>query len=127
MVRVSAAVEVDQWLRGELRGDVVGVLRLLQLLDRGVVRGHVGVVVLGVVELHDLAGDGGFEFAVAIWIGPVMLAELENWEVKGRSTGQVGESGLAAHEGGAGESGARGCRSCGGADSGAQSAALEES
>jgi len=24
-------------------------------------------VVLGVVELHDLAADGGFEFAIAVW------------------------------------------------------------
>jgi hypothetical protein len=42
------------------------VLGLLELLDGGVVGGDIGVVVLGVVELHDLAADGGLERAVVV-------------------------------------------------------------
>jgi hypothetical protein len=38
----------------------------LELLDGGVVGGDVGVVVLGVVQLHDLAADGGLERAVVV-------------------------------------------------------------
>ena len=59
-------VEVDERLLCDLSLDVALVLGLLQLLDGGVVRGDVGVVVLGVVELHDLAADGGLESAVVI-------------------------------------------------------------
>lgn len=61
------AVEVYKRLLRDLRLDVALCLRLLQLLHRGVVRGYVGVVVLAVVELHDLAADGGLEGAVVIW------------------------------------------------------------
>ena len=64
--RVLTAVEVDQRLLGDLCLDVALVLGLLQLLDGGVVGGHVGVVVLGVVELHDLAADGGLKRAIVV-------------------------------------------------------------
>ena len=59
-------VEVDERLLCDLSLDVTLVLGLLQLLDGGVVGGDVGVVVLGVVELHDLAADGGLEGAVVV-------------------------------------------------------------
>lgn len=59
-------MEVDQRLLGNLRLDVALLLGLLQLLDGGVVAGHVGVVVLGVVELHNLAADGGLEGAIVV-------------------------------------------------------------
>ena len=59
-------MEVDQRLLCDLSLDVTLVLGLLQLLDSGVVGGDVGVVVLGVVELHDLAADGGLQGAVVI-------------------------------------------------------------
>jgi hypothetical protein len=62
-------VEVDKGLLGDLGLDVAFVLGFLKLLDGGIVRGDVGVVVLGVVELHDLAADGGLEGAVVIWGG----------------------------------------------------------
>jgi hypothetical protein len=62
-------VEVDEGLLGDLGLDVAFVLGFLKLLDGGIVRGDVGVVVLGVVELHDLAADGGLEGAVVIWGG----------------------------------------------------------
>lgn len=52
---LHTSVEVDQRLNGNLCLDIALVLRLLQLLNLGVVGCHVGVVVLGVVEFHDLA------------------------------------------------------------------------
>ena len=63
---LRTTVEVDQRLLGDLGLDIALVLSLLQLLDRRVVRGHVGVVVLAVVQLHDLAADGGLERAVVV-------------------------------------------------------------
>lgn len=59
-------VEVDERLLCDLSLDVALVLGLLQLLDGGIVGGNVGVVVLGVVELHDLAADGGLKGAVVV-------------------------------------------------------------
>jgi hypothetical protein len=59
-------VEVDERLLGDLSLDVTLVLGLLELLDGGVVGGDIGVVVLGVVQLHDLAADGGLERAVVV-------------------------------------------------------------
>lgn len=63
---MAAAVEVDQRLQGDLRRDVRGGLGGGELFREGVERGDVGLVVLAVVELHDLSGDGGFERAVVI-------------------------------------------------------------
>lgn len=61
-------MEVDERLLGDLGLDVTLVLSLLELLDGGVVGGDIGVVVLGVVELHDLAADGGLERAVVVCV-----------------------------------------------------------
>ena len=61
-------VEVDERLLCDLSLDIALVLGLLQLLDGGVVGGDVGVVVLGVVQLHDLAADGGLERAVVVCV-----------------------------------------------------------
>jgi hypothetical protein len=66
VVDVAAAVEVDEGLQGDLGGDVVLLLGLCDLLAEVVERGHVGVVVVLVVELHDLAADGGLEGAVVV-------------------------------------------------------------
>ena len=60
-------VEVDERLLGDLGLDVTLVLGFLELLDGGVVGGDIGVVVLGVVELHDLAADGWLKGAVVVW------------------------------------------------------------
>ena len=67
VVDVAAAVEVDQGLQGNLRLDVLFLLGFGDLLAEVVEGGYVGVVVVLVVELHDLAGDGGFERAVVVW------------------------------------------------------------
>jgi hypothetical protein len=67
VVEVAAAVEVDQWLEGDSGCDVMLRLCDLQLLECGVVAIDIGLVVVLVVELHDLAGDGGFERAIVVW------------------------------------------------------------
>ena len=63
---MASAVEVEE---GSLSGS--GLVVVLGLgfgdsLDGGVVAVDVGLVVLGVVKLHDLAGDGGLERTVVI-------------------------------------------------------------
>jgi hypothetical protein len=67
MVDVAAAVEVDHGLQSNLSLDVFLVFCFRNLLREVVERGHVGLMMLGVVQLHDLAGDGGLERAVVIW------------------------------------------------------------
>ena len=67
MVEVAARVEVDQGEEGVLGGDVVGSDGGGELLGEVVVGGYVGVVVVLVVELHDLAGNGGLEGGVVVW------------------------------------------------------------
>jgi hypothetical protein len=67
VVEVSTAVEVEEGLQGDLGGNVGFRGRGGEFLG-GVVEGvHVGLVVFAMVELHDLAGDGGFEGAVVVW------------------------------------------------------------
>lgn len=66
MPSALTSVEVDQGLRSDHGGDVALGGRLGHLLFGGVVRVDVGVVVLGVVELHDLAADGRLERAIVV-------------------------------------------------------------
>ena len=73
MIDVAAAVEVDERLQGDLGLDVLFLSCFGQLLCEVVEGGYVGLVVLAVVELHDLAGDGGFEGAI------VVLGDREVW------------------------------------------------
>lgn len=64
---MPAAVEVDEWLQGDLSGGVRGRRCRGKLLCEGIVRVYVGLVVFAVVELHDLARDGGLESAIVIY------------------------------------------------------------
>jgi hypothetical protein len=66
VVQVTTAVEVDRRLQGNLGGDVTLGLSLLELLNGVVVVGDIGVVVVLVVDLHDLAGDGGLKGAIVV-------------------------------------------------------------
>lgn len=66
VVEVATAVEVDSGLESDLSSDVALSLGLLQLLKGVVVAGHIGVVVVLVVNLHDLAGNGGLKSAIII-------------------------------------------------------------
>ena len=63
---MSATVKVDQWLQANLCLDISLLLSLLELLIGSVEAGNVCSVVLGVVELHDLAGDGWLESAIVV-------------------------------------------------------------
>lgn len=59
-------MEVDQWLESNLSLYVALLLRRFHLLQRGVVAVHIGLMMLGVVQLHDLAADGWLEGAIVI-------------------------------------------------------------
>lgn len=61
VVDVAAAVEAERRLQSDHLGVVFLVLRLGELLKSYVVVGHVCLVVLLVVELHDLARDYGLQ------------------------------------------------------------------
>jgi hypothetical protein len=55
-------------LQCDLCSDISFLLCLLYLLDGIVVRCYISLMMFIVVELHDLAGDGGFERTVIICI-----------------------------------------------------------
>lgn len=67
VVDVATAVEVEQRCLGSGGLGVALGLGIAEGLDGGVEAVDVCLVVLGVVELHDLAGDGGLERAVVVW------------------------------------------------------------
>ena len=66
---MPAAVKVDQWLQGDLSGGFGGRGCRGELLCEIIIGIYVCLVVFAVVELHDLAGDGGFESAIVIYHG----------------------------------------------------------
>ena len=66
VVDVPAAVEVDERLQSDLRGWVGRGGGGGELFGEVVVRVYISLVMLAVVELHDLAGDGGLESAIVI-------------------------------------------------------------
>jgi hypothetical protein len=66
VVDVAAPMEVDQGLQRNLGLDILLLLGSSELLRCGVEPVDVGLVVVLVVELHDLAGDGRLERAVVI-------------------------------------------------------------
>ena len=59
-------MEVNQGLQGNLSLDVVLGLGFGDLLAEVVVRSYVCVMVVLVVELHDLARNGGLEGAIVV-------------------------------------------------------------
>ena len=75
-------MEVDKWLLRNLSLNISLRLQVFHLLQRGVVRVHVCAVVLVVVELHNLAGDGGLEGAIVIYkrgiISDIILAATQD-------------------------------------------------
>jgi hypothetical protein len=109
VVKVTTAVEVDGGLESNLGSDVTLVLGLLELLNGVVVVGDIGVVVVLVVNLHDLAGDGGLQSAVVVFFVSScrMLQKLPSHPL----TGQVRKSGLATGKGQARSTGLGGSRS----------------
>lgn len=63
---MSAAVEVKEGSDGGSLGEVTLALGLGDSLERGVEAGHVGLVVLLVVKLHDLARDVWLESSIIV-------------------------------------------------------------
>lgn len=63
---MPAAVEVDEGLQSDLRCGVGGGGGRGELVGEVVVGAYIGLVVFAMVELHDLAGDGGLESAIVI-------------------------------------------------------------
>lgn len=61
MVDVTTTVELDSLLKLNLGKNVVGFLSSSELLEGGVKTVDVGLVVLGVVEGHDLLRDVGLQ------------------------------------------------------------------
>ena len=67
VVDVPAAVEIDGWLEGDLGGGIGGRIGGCgELFNCGVVVVYIGLVVLAVVELHYLTGDGRLEAAIIV-------------------------------------------------------------
>lgn len=129
VVDVATAVKVEQRGLGSGGLGVALGLGITEGLDGGVEAVDVCLVVLGVVELHDLAGDGGLERAVVVWNwekypSSVLWFSLRygidclSWCLFRELTRQVGESRLAAGEAGGGHGGERLCGA--GAEAGAQ-------
>jgi hypothetical protein len=85
VVDVAAAVEVDERLERDLlldRLDRGRSLRFFELRAEVVERGYVGVVVVLVVQLHDLAADGRLEGAVVI-CGPSISSSYSTYSKDG--------------------------------------------
>lgn len=71
VVDVSTTMEIDQWLKGDLCGDVFLGLGSLELLGSCVEAVDICLVVILVVEFHDLAGDGGLKCAKVVYKSPI--------------------------------------------------------
>lgn len=77
MIDVSSTVEVDHRLESESGLDVVVRLGRGNLVREVIVRGYVGVVMFAVMQLHYLAGDGGFERAIVVCSSLAMPVDLQ--------------------------------------------------
>jgi len=59
-------MKVDKWEESDLRLDIVAGLGGREFLGSIVVRVHICLVMLAVVELHDLARDGRLKSTIVI-------------------------------------------------------------
>ena len=85
VIDVSTTVEVDQWLQGNLGGNILLFLCRGDLFGGSVEAVDVGLVVVLVVKLHDLARDGRLQRPVIIW-GDINTQSYQNWPyLHGRS------------------------------------------
>jgi len=69
VVAVSTTVEVEKRSNRGSLGEVTLALSLGNSLERAVQAGNVGLMVLLVMKLHDLAGDVGLESAIVVCEG----------------------------------------------------------
>lgn len=69
VVDVSTTVELEGVLKGELLSQVIGLESTLKLLLSGIESIDIGLVVLGVVKLHDFSVNVGFKSLIFLtWI-----------------------------------------------------------
>lgn len=121
VVDVSTAVEVEEGSDAGGLGRVALRLGLGEGLEGAVEAVDVGLVVLGVVQLHDLAGNVRLECAVVVYRERALVSILVPKPLSqnsreprrngrtSRLTGQIGKSGLPADELGAGHAHDRLC------------------
>lgn len=103
VVDVSTAVKVDSLLEGDGGFDVLLVECLAELLFSGVETVDVGLMVLGVVKLHDLGRNGGLECTIVVReVGKGVLATN-----RGGASGKGAKGGSLESAGGSGECGAK--------------------
>lgn len=67
VIQVAASVEVEEGCKGGSLREVALGLGITNALESRVQSGNIGLVVLRVVELHNLAGDVRLECAVVVW------------------------------------------------------------
>lgn len=67
MIDMSTTMEVNQWLKSNLGSDILLLLCGLDLLRCSIEAIDVCLVVVLVVQLHDLAGDGWLKRTVVIY------------------------------------------------------------
>lgn len=89
MVQVSTAVEVDDRLQGNLCGNILLLCSSLNLLAGSVKAVDVCLVVVLVVKLHDLAGDGWLECAIVVCVTISMRADRWNQSISGTYMGDL--------------------------------------
>jgi len=90
MVDVSTAVKVDQRLQRDNALDILLGLGGRELFCGGVVAVDVGLVVILVVQLHDLAGDRRLECTVVICVSSTINRNIQALE--------AGETHMASQE-----------------------------
>ena len=100
---MSTPMEVDQRLQRNLSLDILLLFCYRELFGRRVEAVDVGLVVVLVVELHDLARDGGLERTVVICEKLMSLA-FQTEKIEQR-TWKIRQSGLASDEAHAGHGG----------------------
>lgn len=103
VVNMTTAVEVDQRSLGSSGLGVVLVLGLSEGVGSVVEAGDVGLVVLGVVKLHDLAGDVRLKSAIVVWA--LLVAMMDDCGSGRGRTRKIGEGSLVADEAGCGHGG----------------------
>lgn len=67
VVDVATSVEVGQCLQGDLGLDIGFALGTGELLNCIIIGVDVGLMMLGMMKLHDLAGDGWLKRAIVIY------------------------------------------------------------
>lgn len=117
---MTSTVEVQQRRLRSSRLAVTLSLSITDSLNRRVKAIDVGLVVLRVVQLHDLTRDVRLERAIVVCTSSASVGKGGLEEL----TGKVGESGLAADKSRAGHAGDG--LYCGGAETGAQGGSCAE-